>query len=423
MKLLIKFKVCATGLITCEQTWSEFDPKQVRYFSSNAINQDLDNFIKIKGDEPTLTHSSENYIETKRLTFKYVIEPKFTKHIGSHRSLSLNMPFSNQNEFFMGDSCILRPFDAKFNELINDSIELEIINETNLSLFTSIKPGAVDREQLILFFCYLCHARENVYSGKNKNLSIQIVQSESASKIISAKELFLDVNSYLNYYVDELGNHKQKELIIFQNIPDPNFQKLNNGKTFATGENVRNGILIYLPNDGDYLQWLAGHRDYLRELRTGLIHEIGHFYSSKGGDPNKTILTHDKVCPERDYWIIGENLNGYFTSFIAKSFGVVSSPQDFKTLAMQNAKNYKKRKGYAGCLYFCFVDKILKDEGTSLWVVYKEMIRSQRENPTLYKSIEYFYDCLEGFCSENIINKIKEVFKKSPEQLIEEIDL
>ena len=76
MRLLIKFKVCATGLITCEQTWSEFDPKQVRYFSSNAINQDLDNFIKIKGDEPTLTHSSENYIETKRLTFKYVIEPK-----------------------------------------------------------------------------------------------------------------------------------------------------------------------------------------------------------------------------------------------------------------------------------------------------------------------------------------------------------
>lgn len=414
MKLTLRFYF-NDHEVECEHTWSNLNSNQVMFFGCNALNQDLDLFIK--HDKESVKHDGSTYLSHSGSSFSYILKPKFNQHIGSYQSLSLNMPFSNEKEFFMGDSCILRPFNKNFEEDFYGRVEIEILNETDLGLATSLDRES-DKDQLLLFFCYLGEFKKNYYKNFSQDLEIEVVQTPRASRKISARELFNDVDKYHQYYLNELGKHKQKRLTIFQSMPDDNFQKLGQGKTFATGENVRNGILIYLPDDENYIEWLSGHKSYLRELKYGLLHELGHFYSSKGGDPEKTLITHSSSCPVRDFWIIGENLNGYFTSIIAKELGLIEDDQGFSSLVKLHSNTYLKRKGYAGCLYFCYVDKILRDVGSSLWDVYKNMIDSQRENPSPYDNIEYFINFCNVECGEIISGRIRELFDLNPEDIL-----
>jgi hypothetical protein len=414
----MKLKIVFTqndSTIMCSHHWEDIDVNLVSYFHCEGLMQDLDSFINT-GNE-IVEIDGRKYVKCSAKSFSYELNPSYSSYMGAHRDYSLSFPFVNSKEFFIGDNCILRPFNKNFKEDFYSEVEIEIVNNTSLKLFSSLERKA-GPEQLFLCFIYLTEIDHNYFKEKSKKLEIEIVQSHEASELIPAKELFQDLNRYHSYYVDELGDHKQERLVVLQILADSNFQEITKNQTFATGENVKNAIIIYLPNDGDYIEWLSGHRDYIREVKYGLLHEIGHFYSSKGGDPSKTIITHDPSCSRRDYWLVGENLNGYFTSIIAKKLDLILDDQDFVSLKKSHSDAYRKRQDYAGCLYFTYADEILQKAGSSLWDVYKSMIVEQREKQFLYKSLDYFFDSCEKNCDREAAIQIRSLFQKTPEELL-----
>ena len=173
--------------------------------------QDLDNFLKF--DQEIIENDGVKYIKSSRDTFTYEIKPKYHSYMGAHREYALSFPFSNSNEFFLGDNCILRPFNSSFKEDFYSEVDVEIINNTSLQVFSSLENKA-GPEQLFLCFIYLTDIKSNYFYGKSKGVDIEIMQYKGASDLIAAKELFEDLDKYHSYYINELGQHHQKKLIV-----------------------------------------------------------------------------------------------------------------------------------------------------------------------------------------------------------------
>ena len=92
-----------------------------------------------------------------------------------------------------------------------------------------------------------------------------------------------------------------------------NFEQLAHGRSFATGENVLNGIAIYSPTSPAYLQRLFGHGNYVHFLFEGLTHELMHVYTTKAWQGKfKSRLYPAVECPALHARMIGGDLNVYF---------------------------------------------------------------------------------------------------------------
>ena len=104
MKLKITFLETDQG-VTSIHLWENLDLNSVSYFHCEGLMQDLDNFLKF--DQEIIENDGVKYIKSSRDTFTYEIKPKFRSYMGAHREYALSFPFSNSNEFFLGDNCIL----------------------------------------------------------------------------------------------------------------------------------------------------------------------------------------------------------------------------------------------------------------------------------------------------------------------------
>ncbi len=240
----------------------------------------------------------------------YQLKTELKACVGSHRDIYLNYPFSNEYEAFISAGSL--------PELVSDfagDLKIDLVNVPDKwQVYSNVEP--MDPAKLASFFIYASSAEaptEAFHEFKNGSV-LKLRWQVQVGKTVpfSFAEILPVIHNWLDWLETQVGPYTKTEAlnILVLQVPD-NFRELVSAPTFATGENMMNGIVCYAPPDKDYLERFFGYRDYGYFLLDGIVHELAHLYASAGDAACKSVLYAAPDASRHARQLIGEALPGY----------------------------------------------------------------------------------------------------------------
>ena len=210
-------------------------------------------------------------------------------------------------------------------------------------------------------------------------------------------ELFNFFDSYMDRLERDLAPYRRAREINFLVLQPPaDFEALAGGRTFATGENVLNGIVCYAPREPDYVEKRFGYASYARFLYEGLAHELLHFYTSMSFDASeKTVLYPAPDCPAYASHLLAEALNLYFCSQYAGEL-VPEARGSFEAWLERCSARRSRTGAPQPLLDLRELDAHLRACGSSLLALFRELLLVKLEKPGPYSSAAFLFDTMRG---------------------------
>lgn len=262
------------------------------------------------------------FVPDVSFTLEYSLSVSFRVCAGTDRELELLYPFLNNRELFLGSGALAypEPLRALAPRL---SATLGIAGlPAGWRMFSNMPEGPVSPAALDSFFAYFSKrpAGSHVYRGLagTTEFSLLVAEGKTIPLARAAVWEFADkAMGALEKNFAPYRGYKKLNILLLQCPAD--FERLAGGRTFAAGENVAGGIVIYTPKSPEYIKRRYGYPSYAYHLLDGLAHELTHFYSTGAWQGRyKSMLFPAEACPQAQKMLIGEVLTAYFHNGIIR---------------------------------------------------------------------------------------------------------
>lgn len=312
--------------------------------------------------------------------------------LGSGKDTDLVYPFLNANEVFFGTGLLPIPREAC-------TAAFRLVGlPAGWSEFSSLAPGGMHPDKLSAFFCYCAPGAapaEHTWRGRAREVKFRVLKQRGASLPVPEQALFDFFDGYMNWLEDSLAPYQRAGEINFLVLQAPaDFSALAGGRSFATGENVLNGIACYSPDDAGYLQSYFGFSSYSQYLYEGLAHELMHFYTSAALEAReKSVLYPASGCPAYAARLLGEALNNYFYSgYVARQ--VPAAHGSFENWLSRARARRIKTEARQPFLDLLELDEYLRANGASLLALFREMVLLRLNDRRPYASAAFLFETM-----------------------------
>ncbi len=310
---------------------------------------------------------------------QYYVTTIYQDCVGSDRDVELTYPFVNEAEIFFGLGTLALP-ETDFQATIQ-------LHDVPWPLFTNLLgrvhgPGALDS-----FFVYSARGlvpESHIYHGQLQDVIFQLAVQPTKSIPLSRHDIWQYIDNFMAWMESNLAPYQQADQIniLILQAPD-DFATHTNGRAFATGENMLNGIVVYGPQNPDYLRRQFGYEDYAFFLYDGLTHELLHFYTTpvSAGAP-KSALFPSEDCPPADVRLLGQFMNLYFhRQYVYQA--LFGDDERFYVHDMARALNQGRK---SGLLDLFILDDYLQGQAESLLARVSALIRERQQTRAPYES-------------------------------------
>lgn len=252
----------------------------------------------------------------------YSLSISFMECAGTDKEIELLYPFLNSRELFLGSGALVYPESLRVL-----APRLKVILRVSgppsgWRMFSNMSEGSVSPAALDSFFAYFSKrpVSAHVYRGLagRTEFSLLIAEGKTIPLTQAGVWQFADrVMRTLEKNFAPYRGFRKLNILLLQCSAD--FERLAGGRTFAAGENVAGGIVIYTPKASDYIKRRYGYPSYAYHLLDGLAHELTHFYSTGAWQGRyKSMLFPAEACPPAQKQLIGEVLTAYFHNGIIR---------------------------------------------------------------------------------------------------------
>ncbi|HSM72333.1 MAG TPA: hypothetical protein VK851_12385 [Anaerolineales bacterium] len=359
----------------------------------------LEDFQVLDGDGQSVDFSMEDgqlVVPERKFEISYSVSVDYHDCVGVDRETEFNFPFMSNAEIYFSTGLFPYPTDLHSS---NDEMKLDF-QVVGLSAgwhsFSNLDVGGLKAAKLDNFFWYAAPELEPVkvdIKGSEKMICFQVLSQRGKQFPISADELSDFLEQYLTWLEKNIGPYRQlAEINILLLQAPPNYQELARNTTFATGENMINGILAYGPDSiADYRKLgCASYRDYLFE---GLAHEVMHFYTTTAVQGQyKSVLYPTLNCDPVHARLIGESLNMYFIYQFVGEY--LQNPIRLKNQLKFHLERALKLGRRDGLLDLYLFERWLKDKGSSLMGLFHALIKQKQAFPGPYSSGTILFEAL-----------------------------
>lgn len=314
--------------------------------------------------------------------------------LGAAVEVEFTYPFLNTNEIFFGSGILPIP-----QEPYEVTFQLSGLPD-GWSEFSSLTPGGIHPSKLPEFFCYCATDLEpitHLYHGRLQDIELRLLTQRGKSLPMPAQALFAFFDKYMNWLEHSLLPYQRANEINFLILQaPPNFATLANSRTFATGENTLNGIVCYAPSDVEYLQKYLGYTSYAQFLYEGLAHELLHYYTTASlTGRKKSVLYPSPECPPYAIKLLADALNIYFYSQYVSEH-IPEARGSFEMWVSRARSRQQKTGKRQPLLDLQLLDEHLQANGSSLLVLFREMVRLKLHNRQPYKSAKFLFDTMHS---------------------------
>lgn len=343
------------------------------------------------------------FVFAPTVCFSYVLRTGYQVCVGADKKQEFIYPFANSDEIFLGTGALIHPV-----QLEEWDVRMTLLNPPEgFRVFSNLVTEAdcMAAHKLSGFFLYLSpESPAAVYTYQYDNgtvLTLQLCVQQGKTLPLAPDELFDLIGIWLLFLETHVSSYDRVEtvnILILQAPPD--FEALAGGKSFATGENMRGGIVCYAPNDPAYLHRLFGYDDYRTFLFDGLIHEIGHFYTSSDAKPGKAFLYPSDSCTPADRMLIGEALNGYLHRQFLARFHHNNMQHFFSDSLARWLTQQQTQQRRSFHLDWFLLDVYLRTtRQVSLWHLLQAMVQTQQSINRPFDSVGRVIDAVEHILS------------------------
>jgi hypothetical protein len=327
-----------------------------------------------------------------RLAYTVAIPHKVC--LGTGKETDLLYPFLNNEEIFFGTGILPIPAQP-----CTASLRLTGL-PPGWGEFSSLTPGGMHAQKLPAFFCYCAPGLApagHTWRGREREVAFRVLVQRGKSLPMPEAELFAFFDRYMDRLERDLAPYRRAREINFLILQPPaDFEALAGGRTFATGENVLNGIVCYSPKEPDYVEKRFGYASYARFLYEGLAHELLHFYTSMSFDASeKTVLYPAPDCPAYASHLLAEALNLYFCSQYAGEL-VPEARGSFEAWLERCSARRSRTGAPQPLLDLRELDGHLHASGSSLLALFRELLLVKLEKPGPYSSAAFLFDTMRG---------------------------
>lgn len=256
-------------------------------------------------------------IDAAEFVLRYEVHTRYTTFVGVDSERLLVYPFGNAREVLFGYGVVVVPA-GKLDGLVV-SLRVEDV-PPGFEVFSNLLPlheTASERVSLAGLSNFVVYAAQgsaltgHVYTGQDGHrLALRMCVQAGKALGLPPVDLLAFADGYLRFLEKHAGPYRRADalhILVLQ--ADPDFERLGEGRTFATGENMIGGIAIYGPADGDYTRRVLSAPHYVWALHDGIVHELTHFYTSTSdAAADKSIVHMAESCPAYDRHLIGEAL-------------------------------------------------------------------------------------------------------------------
>ncbi|MBI2518979.1 MAG: hypothetical protein HYV97_01120 [Bdellovibrio sp.] len=328
--------------------------------------------------------------ENDRISFEgrerrlaYDLNFPFTECLGSCSEHDLAYPYRNDEEFYLGGGALPTPYSSVGVPLAVSCQVQYLRLPDSFHITDTFSDSNANEEQLAQFFLF-GEKRAHAFTPKIVHVDPEIrmhYTADRAAETMNMEDIvFNTTKSCLSFYIGELGLPVQTQIKFLHLLSPLDFKQKVPWPSFSTGHNVLNGIVVTAPDDCEMMKGIFGVPSYLDFIIQGIVHEIGHFWTSAGEAKTKSILFATDHCPHLDRKLLGESLNGYFTVPIQSLLFDLPRDTFWKTTIEARLRKALKT-GRPECWINLFlVDSMLqKHHGIRLWDIYRGLIELGRK--------------------------------------------
>ena len=356
-------------------------------------------------------HGGAIEFAVKQFEISYCVVVDHSDCVGVDRETEFIFPFINEHEVFFGTG--LFPFPVNLHEPDADvefSFNVEGVS-ADWHIYSSLDVGRLAAAKLDNFFWYANadRAPQQIFLDEGQEpIRFQLLVQRDKNIPISSGEFGEFLSRYTSWVECNITPYRQLadiNCLILQAPPD--YLNMTENTSFATGENVINGIAAYGPDDPDNYQKLGceTYRDYLLE---GIAHEIMHYFTTTAIQGKyKSILYPSPDCPPAHARFIGESMNLYcIYQFIGEYMGDPFRLQDHLKFHLGWVQKSKRRSGLLDAYLF---DQFLIENGRSLLSLFSAMVKRKQEEPGPYTSGEFILETLHEKMKIEVLSDVAEL--------------
>lgn len=348
------------------------------------------------------------------ITLTYRVVTPFTECMGADSEADVMLPFISDHEAFFGTG-MLAYFEPLQDLEVDMAISFEAVDlPSGWREFTSMTTGGAHPAKLDGFFWYASRSpqqQDTAIRSENGDIALRLVLQKTKNFIPVRIPGFADqlMDSalialarrwvgWLEQYLAPYSGLRDLDMLILR-APD-DYNRQTNGRAFATGENVMNGIVAYAPESDDHAM-RYGYKDYGTFLASGVLHEIMHGYTTTSWQGRyKSVLYPSPQCPREHQRLLGESLNLYFSDQFL--YWVIDRPGEHPGpfLLSQSFREKISARAAAGkrdqLVDLFLFDYGLRIKGSSLMTLFGAMIkRKQAEHPRApYQSADFLIETM-----------------------------
>lgn len=329
------------------------------------------------------------FVSAQRFRLAYDIQTSYAHCVGCDTHYDFLYPFINSAEIFWGSGTLAYP--RALSEIVLDvNLSLQVNNlPPGWGMFSNLVADELHPATLDSFFVY-CSQSQNpqtyIHHGQYGDILFRWLIQRDKSIPLSPNDLRRFLAFYFNWLEKHLGPIRIRHVHFIVLQAPENFEHIAHGRSFATGENMLNGIAVYSPKDPTCLQRLFGHGDYARFLFEGLAHELMHFYTTTAWQGKfKSRLFPAADCPPLDARMIGEDLNLYFClQWVYEFLGKWETflPQMLEQALMRHLTTGRR----SPMLDLFLLDIALRHNAGTLLGVFGALVQAQQAEPKPYAS-------------------------------------
>ncbi|MBI5931111.1 MAG: hypothetical protein HY862_17510 [Chloroflexi bacterium] len=360
---------------------------------------------------PLLCNISEKTITipTRRFLLEYDLQTTYTDCMGADREVYLMYPFINEYEVFLGVGCL--PVPTSLPQELNDlQVQFKLMDiPAGWNIFSNGMQGQIEPTKLEGFFVYVTtglSSTEHTYVAQKQRVFFNLVVQRGKTIPQQPYELWDYIDRFMVWIESAVAPyHGQQDInILILQAPD-DFEQQTEGRAFATGENVPNGIIVYAPKNPTYLWKLFEHDNYAYFLEDGLAHELTHFYTtSNWAGRAKSVLYPSPTCPPDEARLLGEYLNQYCYN----QFMYQANPTQFFTYYLSRIlQKQQKRGGRSPILDLFLLDTYLQRQGHSVLALFGVMVWEKQRRPGPYESAQLMFTVMHDWLGLEVPTHLK----------------
>ncbi len=335
----------------------------------------------------------------KRFFIEYDLQTAYTDCMGADREVYLMYPFINDHEAFFGVGSL--PVPSPLRQWIDDlQVQFQLTDvPAEWGVFSNGMDGPIEPTKLEGFFVYAAAGlpvENHAYGAQQGPLNYSLAVQRGKTIPQTPAEIWDYIDRFLVWIESSVAPYGGQRDIYILILQAPNdFEQITDGRAFATGENVPNGIIVYAPKNPAYLWKLFEHDNYAYFLEDGLAHELTHFYTtSSWAGRAKSVLYPSPTCPSEDARLIGELLNQYcYNQFMFRD-----PPYQFLTYYLARAlQKQQKRGGRSPILDLFLLDTYLRRQGHSVLALFGVMVWEKQRRPGPYESAQVIFSVMHDW--------------------------